>query len=72
MAPKAPRWLQYHITRPGPIRVRGGVLGWTGGGGERMRMMTGKKWNEGANTQKKLQLQIGPCLILCIDQSFAA
>ena len=21
----------YHITRPGPIRVRGGVLGWTVG-----------------------------------------
>ena len=44
----------------------------SGGGGERMRMMTGKKWKEGANTRKKLQLQIGPCLILCIDQSFAA
>ena len=63
----------YHITRPEPIRVRGGVLVPTGGGGgERTRKMKRKSWKEGANTRKKLQLQIGLFFLPHIDQSFAA
>ena len=62
-----------HITRPEPIRVRGGVLVRTGGGcgGERTRRMKGKKRKEGAN-RKKLQLQIGLFFVSHVDQSFAA
>ena len=61
----------YHITRPGPIRVRGGVLD-SGGGGERTRKMKRKKWKEGASTRKKLQLQIGLLCVSRINWLFAA
>ena len=50
---------------------RGVGAGW-GGGGERTRRMKGKKRKEGANTGKKLQLQICLFFVSRIDQSFAA
>ena len=65
------RLLPHSPARADKSEGRGVGADW-GGRGERTRMMKGKKRKEGANTRKKLQLQIGLFFVSHIDQSFAA